>query len=389
MPDPSLLRYVTLPDDLGAPAAGAIAERPQRILLTGATGYLGAYLLAALLDRCDAKIVCLVRAADAPAGLARLKANLARYDLDADISRVEVVTGSVEQRRLGLSEPAWQALAAEIDLIVDAAASVNFLAPLKNILAINVGGPLNLLRLAGAVRPKALHLSSSYSVFNAASYSGVTTVTEDPLIGDGQGFRGGYPASKWIAERVADLARDRGWNVTAHRLGYLWGDTRTGRSKPDDLLTLNVRACLAMGKAQDVDVLMHIMPVDFSAAAMAEIALSPAHANRHYHVLTESPITWRQFVQGMREHGQAIDFVPYAAWHSALRGKLLAHREFTPLVLGGSFDPERAKTNISGMHFDTARLRGALTRAGITCPPMDQRLIGTYVDAMTRASRAA
>ena len=52
MPNTNLRSYVTLPDDLGAPAVGPIADRPARILLTGATGYLGAYLLAALLAAC-------------------------------------------------------------------------------------------------------------------------------------------------------------------------------------------------------------------------------------------------------------------------------------------------------------------------------------------------
>ena len=385
MPNTNLRSYVALPDDLGAPAVGPIADRPARILLTGATGYLGAYLLAALLERSNATIVCLVRATDVPSGLARLRANLARYELDADFSRVEVATGAVDEPLLGLSESTWQALATDIDAIVDAAASVNFLSPLNDLLPINVGGPLNLLRLAAAARPKPLHLSSSYSVFNEASYRGVTNVTEDPLVGDGQGFRGGYPASKWIAERVGDLARDRGWNVTMHRLGYLWGDARTGRSKPHDALTLNVRACLAMGKAQDVDFLMHITPVNFAAAAIAEIALAPAHANRHYHTLTETPITWREFVQGIREHGYAIELVPFAAWQNALRRVLAAHREFTSLVLGASFDPERStRANISGMHFDVSRLRRVLEPAGVACPPMDRQLIGTYVDAMVR-----
>jgi len=385
MPDANLRSYVTLPDDLGAPAVGAIADRPARILLTGATGYLGAYLLAALLERSDATIVCLVRATDAPSGLALLQANLARYELDADFSRVEVVTGAVDELRLGLSEPKWAALAADIDAIVDAAARVNFMSPLNQLLPINVGGPLNLLRLAAATRPKPLHMSSSYSVFNEASYKGVTNVTEDPLVGDGQGFRGGYPASKWIAECVGDLARDRGWNVTMHRLGYLWGDTRTGRSKPDDPVTLNVRACLAMGKAQDVDFLMHITPVDFTAAAMAEIALAPAHANRHYHAITETPITWRDFVKGIQQSGHDIELVPFAAWQKALCGVLAAQREFTPLVLASSLAPRRnTRANIQGMHFDASQLRRALAPTGVACPSLDRQLIGTYVDAMVR-----
>lgn len=380
-----LLDQARLPDDLKAPAAGAIAERPARILLTGATGYLGAYLLTALLDRSDAIVACLVRATDAAAGLARIQANLARYDLQADLGRVEVVTGALDQPRLGLDESIWTRLAADIDAIVDAAANVNFIKPLDQLLPINVGGPLNLLRLAAETRPKPVHLSSSYSVFNEAAYAGVTDVREEALVGEGEGFNGGYPASKWIAERVGDAARDRGWNVTIHRLGYLWGDTRSGQSKPDDVVTLNVRACLAMGQAQDVDFLMHITPIDFAAAAMAQVAVATVNTNRHYHVITETPITWRGLVQGLQENGHALDLVPFAAWHGALRGVLTSHREFMPLVLAANLDPARgAKPNIQTMRFDASRLRDIIAPAGLTCPPLDRRLIGTYADAMVR-----
>ncbi|MET0338608.1 MAG: thioester reductase domain-containing protein [Caulobacter sp.] len=382
---PGLRDQVRLPDDLVAPAAGAIADRPSRILLTGATGYLGAYLLAALLEQSDATIVCLVRASQAKAGLERIAGNLAVYGLQADLGRVEVVCGALDTTDLGLGQAQWTKLAADIDAIVDAAANVNFLAPLDQLLPINVGGPLNLLRLAGATRPKPLHLSSSYSVFNEASYKGVTLAEEDALQGEGEGFVGGYPASKWIAECVGDAARDRGWNVTTHRLGYLWGDTRSGRSKPDDVVTLNVRACLAMGKAQDVDFLIHITPVDFTAAAMAQIVLNTAHSNGHYHLVTETPVTWRALVDGIRENGHAMEMVPFKDWHGALRGVLAANREFMPLALGASLDPERgAKANIQTMQFDASRLRGVLAPSGITCPLLDRQLIGTYVNAMIR-----
>lgn len=392
MPDPNLLGHVALPDDLRDPPHGAIADPPRRILLTGATGYLGAYLLAALLARSDATIVCLVRAATAAAGLARLKENLARYELDGDLARVEVIIGSVDQPRLGLDQETWMTLAAEIDVIVDAAASVNFIRPLDHLLPTNVGGPINLLRLAAEVRPKALHLSSSYSVFNASAYDDAAFVGEDPLIGDGAGFRGGYPASKWIAERIGDLARARGWNVTIHRLGYLWGDTRTGRSKADDPVTLNVRACIAMGMAQDINFLMHITPVDFSAAAMAQIAVAPMKANRHYHTVTETPISWPGLVQGICDNGHAIEMVPFSTWQKGLLGLLGAHREFTSLAMASLIDPERTvSANVYRMQFDASRLRAALAPSGVACPPLDTRLIRTYLDAMLRpdASGAA
>jgi thioester reductase-like protein len=393
VPTTDLRAYLTLPDDLrephclGEPAGGAVVDRPSRILLTGATGYLGAYLLTALLERSDATIVCLVRAADAQSGLARIQANLARYELTPDVSRVDVLPGAIEEPQIGVDASTWKTLAKDIDVIVHAAANVNFMPPLDQLWPANVGGALNLLRLAGHTRLKPFHLASSYSVFNEASYRGVLRVTEEPLVGDGEGFGRGYPMSKWVAERVTDLARDRGWSVATHRLGLLWGDARTGRSKADDALTLSVRACLALGRAYDSASLMHVTPVDFAAEALAEIALAPAQGNRYFHTITETPIAWGDFIRAVQAQGHAIEFVSPTAWHAALRAALPAHRELAPLVLLGGAqneDPARSTPNVSSMRFDAARLRAALAGTGVACPPLDQELIGTYINAIAR-----
>ena len=382
MHNPGLRAYLTLPDDLGTPAAGSLAEQPSRVLLTGATGYLGAYLLTALLERSNATVVCLVRTTDAQAGLARIQANLARYELVADPSRIEVLPGAIEQPQLGVDDATWQALARDVDVIVHSAASVNFMSSLDQVWPANVGGVLHLLRLAAHTRPKALHVASSYSVFNEASYDGVSRVMEEPLTGDGAGLRVGYSQSKWVAEKVTDLACERGWSVATHRLGLLWGDARTGRAKADDLLTQVVRACLIIGQAQDLGFLMHVTPVDFAAAAMAEIALSPAHANGYYHEITETPVTWRDFVRGIQEQGYPIEIVSKAKWYDSLRAVLPSNRDLTPLMLLGAQDSSADEPNIFSMQFDTARLRAALAGTGVACPLLDRQLIGTYVNAM-------
>ncbi|WP_454367496.1 SDR family oxidoreductase [Streptomyces ambofaciens] len=55
-----------LPADIDASALTDVPEGPpERILLTGATGFLGGFLLADLLDATDARIHCLVRAESA------------------------------------------------------------------------------------------------------------------------------------------------------------------------------------------------------------------------------------------------------------------------------------------------------------------------------------
>jgi hypothetical protein len=150
-----------------------------------------------------------------------------------------------------------------------------------------------------------------------------------------------------------------------------------------------VRACLAIGKAQDAEFLMHITPVDFAAAAVAELALSPVHADGHYHTITDAPITWREFVGSMRDQGHAIELVSMQAWYDALRAALPTHRELMPLVLAAGQDPTRnslSDANIFSMQFDTSRLRAALANTDVVCPPLDRQLVGAYVNAIVRDS---
>ena len=69
---------------------------PRRILLTGATGFLGSHLLLDLLRQGDAQVVCLVRAVDEEEGLKRLADALTRFRLpwSAEVRRrVTVLTG--------------------------------------------------------------------------------------------------------------------------------------------------------------------------------------------------------------------------------------------------------------------------------------------------------
>ena len=106
----------------------------ETVFLTGATGFLGAFLLNDLLDSTSAHIVCLVRFtepsdADMPAGIARLRRNLVDLGLwrDSIMERVEILPGNLSRKRLGLSPDAFAELAARVQVIVHAAANVRIL----------------------------------------------------------------------------------------------------------------------------------------------------------------------------------------------------------------------------------------------------------------------
>ena len=75
-------------DPTGLPTAGA-----GPLLLTGATGFLGAHLLQAL-QRSGSAVVCLVRAADDAEARARVQSTLRAYQLDPIAPQVRVVAAA-------------------------------------------------------------------------------------------------------------------------------------------------------------------------------------------------------------------------------------------------------------------------------------------------------
>ena len=150
-----------------APAETAVRTAPRRIFLTGATGFLGAFLLRDLLHATDAQIHCLVRAADPASGRTRLLAALARWfpgeQLDAE--RIVAVPGDLAQPFLGLAGATFDQLAAQVDLIVHSGAQINWLTPYAALKPANVLGTATSIRLAAHCRLKSLHYVSSVAVF--------------------------------------------------------------------------------------------------------------------------------------------------------------------------------------------------------------------------------
>ncbi|MFP4575688.1 MAG: amino acid adenylation domain-containing protein, partial [Coleofasciculus sp.] len=104
---------------------------PEKILITGASGFLGAFLLRELLQHTNATVYCLVRAKTLEAGQQKIAASFNRYLLSSDKleSRVVPVLGDLAQPRLGLSESQYEALTSEIDCIYHNGAFVNLIYP--------------------------------------------------------------------------------------------------------------------------------------------------------------------------------------------------------------------------------------------------------------------
>lgn len=101
------------------------------VFLTGATGFLGAFILRDLLQRESrvAKVICHVRADTPEKGLERLKEGAIDRGVWDDnwlsASRLEVVVGDLAKEKFGLDTATWSKLANETDVIVHNGALVS------------------------------------------------------------------------------------------------------------------------------------------------------------------------------------------------------------------------------------------------------------------------
>lgn len=95
--------------------------------LTGATGFLGLYVLHSLLEVGSAGVTCLVRAKSLQHARTRLEQVASNAALSLDWTRVTLVLGDCAETQLGLSDADWASLVQQPQplVVVHAAALVN------------------------------------------------------------------------------------------------------------------------------------------------------------------------------------------------------------------------------------------------------------------------
>ncbi|MFE0535969.1 thioester reductase domain-containing protein [Streptomyces nigra] len=298
---------------------------PRRVLLTGATGFLGSHMLLDLLRHSDAHVYCLVRAADEEAAVARLGDALKGYALpwSSEVRRrVTVLPGDIREPRLGLSADVWDRLAEELDGVVSVAAAVDFLRGYPSLRASNVLGSLTLAELAATGRPKPLHHISSVAVFNEV---GIPSMGEDDPFAHVDRLVAGYDQSKWAAEVALRRARDHGLVVTALRPGGIGGHTRTGAYNPQDLSS-GLLSAFARFRSVPAFRYLNAAPVDWVSRTAVAVICEPDAWGFDYN-LTGVPNTLDGVVRDMAFGGMHVRVRDWEEW----RADTLARLEAEPV----------------------------------------------------------
>ncbi|WBF45733.1 amino acid adenylation domain-containing protein [Serratia rubidaea] len=343
--------------------------QPSVVFLTGATGYLGLYLIEQLLKRTRSRVICLCRAKDVAHAKRRIEDGLRMYhiNLGDQLQRVEYLTGDLALPQFGLSDRQWETLAAEVDVIYHNGALVNFVYPYSALKATNVGGTQTILQLACTTRLKSVQYVSTVDTL-LATHTPRPFIEDDAPLRSAIGVPAGYTGSKWVAEGVADLGRSRGIPVTIFRPGLILGHTETGASQSIDYLLVALRGFLPMGIVPDYPRIFDIVPVDYVAAAIVHISLQPQSRDKFFHLFNPDPVTIRQFCDWIQEFGYTFRLVDFEEGRQKALSVPPGHPLYplVPLIRDADPQPHRA-LDPDFMHEVNPELEGRQTFELLAC----------------------
>jgi amino acid adenylation domain-containing protein/thioester reductase-like protein len=349
---------------------------PQTVLVTGATGFLGAFLVEQLLTRTSARLICLVRAADPASAWHRIQRSADRFGigLNGMAGRVTALAGDISRPQLGLADKDYDDLALSVDAVYHCAARVNWVLPYSAIEAVTVGGVQEILRLCARGRVKPIHYVSTLAVF---PFDG-TSYEEGHNLDHRGRLLGGYAQSKWVAERLMSEAATGGFPIAIYRPSVITGHSVTGAFAVTSYLENIVKGCIELGEAPQLGGVLDIVPVDFAAAAIAQLSLDNESLGRVFHLNNPSPLEMEAFFNWIRARGYLLRSRAFEQWKQDL--------VTSPRVRDNALYPfltlltQSSRKDMTMGHHRCENTLDALKGSGVSCPAVDQRLLQTYFD---------
>jgi thioester reductase-like protein len=356
------------------------------ILLTGATGYLGAFLLRELLAQTSADIYCLVRASSIRAGMHRIQNNLETYKLwQNDLGdRIIPLCGDLAQPLLGLSQDQFDRLAHQIDVVYHNGAVLNFVYPYSALKAPNVLGTQEILRFACQSKTKPLHYVSTDGVFDSSGWYD-QEVTEATAIVHTAGIDLGYTQTKWVAERLVTIARDRGLPVTIYRPPLIAGDSRTGVWFTDDFICRFIKGCIQLGSMPIMSNRLTMSPVDYVSQAIVHLSQQPSSIGQAFHLNNPHPATWTSFVESINALGYPVRTVSFEDWMAQLVTSVSQSPDNALSELVPFFARRWSAEQLTFAELGQRRVKlncqqtvQHLMGSGVDCVPVNAQLLSTY-----------
>ncbi|MFG2891933.1 amino acid adenylation domain-containing protein [Streptomyces sp. NPDC048248] len=374
------------------PMEPGLVRAPRKVLLTGATGFVGSFVLRELLDSTDAQIYCLVRASEDTEAAVRVLGSLRGYGLadGVDAGRITAIAGDLEKPLCGLPEPQFDMLAEQIDLIFHNGARVNLVDAYSRLRAANVGGTREVLRLAASKRVKPMHYVSATSALIGTA-NNPEPLVEDRRVDPDLMPAEGYARTKWVAEEMLRVARVRGIPSAVYRPAQIGGHTATGAVGGNDGLWHYIRACVEVGAVPQAGAgwtEVNVVPVDYVAKAYVRLALDPESIGGEFNLTNPRTVRIHTIIDRIRAAGHTVEAVPYEDW----MGRLQRHADAldddrnssvraTLVLVSSAVD----SLQLDDFGYDRTNTSRGLAASGIECPEIDHALLDRYIQHLVES----
>lgn len=391
-----LARIIT-PSIPAPPARPVILDTLSTILLTGATGFLGAHLLPRLLESTPARIACLVRAGSEESARERLRTAWHTYGSEPDIpgdafDRIDLVLGDLAEPSLGLKVAEFDQLAARTRLIVHSGGTVNFIYPYAEMKSSNVDGTYELLRLA-TVNAAPFHHVSTMAVIAGQGITGTRRVSEGDRLAHLDQLGVGYVESKWVSEQLVHEAGRAGLPVAIYRAADISGHSTRGTWNTATEMCCMKRFIRDIGAIPRAALPMDYTPVDVFTDALVYIATHEPTTGQVYHLTNPHKAHISLLQQRLQERGYAIGELTWDDWVARMIDLAVTDPDhpmtpFAPLFIdkcpSGQMSVAAMYLEDTFPEFTRTNVDRALAGSGITFPHVDADLIDRYLDFLER-----
>ena len=306
-----------------------------RVLLAGATGFLGSHVFHKLLERgIPMAVLCRAGELDPETRLRAIASYYYDDPLDDEITRlVKVFDADITSDGLSdllKDEP--------IDTIINCAAIVKHFAKDDIIERINVGGVKTLLDLAMARKARLVHVSTlSVAGEDVDNAIGDAFRLKENALEFGQDISNKYVHSKYMAEKAILEAIDRGLDAKIFRVGNLMGRQSDGEFQINSVTNSfirNLKAYRVLGcfPVSSCDQTVDFSPIDEVAETILRLSTTDSKFTL-FHCANAHEVQMGDVIEAMNRYGFKVEVVRDEAFHARLN-ELLADETRNMLVSG-------------------------------------------------------
>lgn len=308
----------------------------RTVLLTGATGNLGPYILKELSKITQiSTIYILTRPSKSMTLQERLEKVLKFRDLTQDVNmeKIKYIQGNITKPKLGMEENEWTEIVQNVDAVFHLAVKAHHTQHYKkrdqvheeDVRAVNIQGTKNILEFACSSENFVKHVFCASSLLSIATTEEDGTLSESwPNAGDFDGVsKIAYPNSKFVCDVLMRISAERNIPTKVFRLPLIAGDSKTGKFNVEqNHMMLRYFYLMKIGLMPSNPFPMVLLPVDLCASIAIKLFFHPqlsAQPSDIYNITHHQPDLDQEFINLSSEcFGHPLEIVDFSEFANKL-----------------------------------------------------------------------